>query len=439
MTGETVRYDDVCFVAIPYGRKAVGPHGHDVDFDGIFESIFVPAITRTPLPEGGVLRAVRAKDGFFSGPIDVEMFNYIEYARFLVADVTTLNPNVLYELGVRHRARESGTALFQQLHTERAFDIRQVRTFPYEYEPELNAEQSRGLITEVLRENLKQNQVTSPVHLALREQQVHQYDQIEPLLLAAENAIRADDVPTAIAKYRQALALRDQNAALRVRLGVLLKQRAEWEAARVQFDTAVRQASAYAEAHRELGIAQNKLFTKGDTSMPIGEDALLRAIELNPDDFDALSALGGIMKRAKRTSEALALYERATEISRGHAYPLLNALKLRALLERRLELPESRMSQLRRAERQRRNQVAASPPYDVPWSFFDLAEIRMYLGDAEESLALLVQGIERSDAVTDLETHRDTLQLLADAEISIPGLAESLSALSDAIAARTAL
>lgn len=437
MTGETIRYDDVCFVAIPYGRKRVGPEAHEVDFDSIYERVFEPAIARTELPEGGQLRAVRAKDSFFSGPIDVEMFNYIEYARFLVADVTTLNPNVMWELGVRHRARESGTALFQQLHTERAFDIQQIRTFPYEYEPELNAEQSRTLITDVLRENLKQNQVTSPVHLALRAQQLHQYEQIEPLLVDVENAIRADDAPTAIAKYRQALALHSENPVIRVRLGVLLRTRGEWEAARVQFELAVRQSPSYSEAHRELGIAQNKLFTKGDRSMPVGDDELRRAIELNPDDFDALSALGGILKRARLFTESLDCYERATEISHGHAYPLLNALKLRALAERSLALSESRQRQLRRAERQRRNQVVATPPYDAPWSFFDLAEIRMYLGDPAESLALLAQGIDRSEALTDLETHRNTLQLLADAGVSIPGLDESLSALSDAIAART--
>lgn len=170
----------MCFVAIPYGTRAVGSAGHQVDFDAIYRTVFEPAILRTDLPEGGHLRAVRAKDSFFAGPIDDEMFSYIEYARFLVADVTTLNPNVLYELGVRHRARESGTALFQQQHAERAFDLQQVRAFPYEYEPELQAEQSRTLITDVLRESLRQNQVTSPVHLALRAQQLHHYEQIQP-------------------------------------------------------------------------------------------------------------------------------------------------------------------------------------------------------------------------------------------------------------------
>jgi hypothetical protein len=42
------------------------------------------------------------------------MFEYLEYSRFAVADISGLNANVFYELGARHRARESATAIFHQ-------------------------------------------------------------------------------------------------------------------------------------------------------------------------------------------------------------------------------------------------------------------------------------------------------------------------------------
>lgn len=59
-----------------------------------------------------------------------------------------------------------------------------------------------------------------------------------------------------------------------------------------QFEQAVVNAPLDAAAHRELGIAQNK--QHGNTEPEAGVPALRRAIELAPNDDDALASLGGI-------------------------------------------------------------------------------------------------------------------------------------------------
>jgi tetratricopeptide (TPR) repeat protein len=46
--------------------------------------------------------------------------------------------------------------------------------------------------------------------------------------------------------------------------------------------------------------------------------AMLRAIALNPHDFDAMASLGGVLKRQKRYEEALAIYRQATKASDGN-------------------------------------------------------------------------------------------------------------------------
>src|SRR5437879_4903189 len=99
MAGE--HYDRICFVIMPFGKKKVGER--EVDFDLIYDRVFCPAISNVPLPEGEKLEPRRTDKDYFVADIGQEMFEYIEYSRFALVDITGLNANVFYELGVRHR------------------------------------------------------------------------------------------------------------------------------------------------------------------------------------------------------------------------------------------------------------------------------------------------------------------------------------------------
>src|SRR3954467_4514610 len=141
-------YSKICFVIMPFGNKKVGDA--DVDFDKLYDDIFLPAIAAVDLPEGGKLDPRRTDKDFFAGDIKLEMFQYLEYSRFALADISGLNFNVAYELGVRHRAREAGTAISRQVRAAPPFDISSIKAFPYEYAPADEAAKSRALITRVL-------------------------------------------------------------------------------------------------------------------------------------------------------------------------------------------------------------------------------------------------------------------------------------------------
>ena len=183
---------------MPFGVKSVGDK--EVDFDHVYAAVFAPAIEAVELPEGGNLTPKRADTDIFSGVIDVEMFSYIEYSRFAIADISGLNPNVFYELGVRHAVQQSGTAVLHQVDVPNPFNTNRIRAFPYEYEPDTHAAKSRTLISEILTESLQHNRLDSPVRMALAAQQ-RQPRHVEQLLLEAENAIRNNDVATAALKY----------------------------------------------------------------------------------------------------------------------------------------------------------------------------------------------------------------------------------------------
>ena len=190
-------------------------------------------------------------------------------------------------------------------------------------------------------------------------------------------------------------------------------------------------APGHSEAYRELGVVENKLWWKRGrpAGEPSGEAALRRAIELSPADFDALASLGGILKREQRYAESLDLYGRSVEASGGHAYPLLNGLKVEAHVTGRLELDETRRFHLERAERPLSLQVADRPPYDAPWSFFDLAEIRLYLGQREQFRTLIEEGTRWCTAAWQATTCWESLQLLVDGGVDWPELREGMDAL----------
>lgn len=74
-----------CFVIMPFNRKTVG--SKEIDFDWIYDNVFVPAVSAAKLPEGGTLQPKRTDKDFASGHISQEMFEYLEYSRIAIADI----------------------------------------------------------------------------------------------------------------------------------------------------------------------------------------------------------------------------------------------------------------------------------------------------------------------------------------------------------------
>ena len=431
-----VDYAQVCFVIMPFGKKRVD--GADVDFNAIYDNIFAPAVARVLLPEGGQLQPRRTDKDFFTADINNEMFLYIEYARFAIADISGLNANVFYELGARHHTRESGTAIFRQAGATVPFDIQTIKAFSYEYGTPEKDENARTLISRVLTESLANNRIDSPIRLTLDHQQ-QQSGAVQDRLKDAENAIHNGDTNRAIQLYKQVIAVDRSNPLHRMKLGLLQKEQGMWTDAIGQFNVAVGLSGNYAEAWREKGIAENKLAFKlaGKTnSIPQanpapGEADLRRAIELNASDFDAHASLGGVLKRAGRYDEAWRSYQQARAVSNDHPYPLLNELKLRAFLKKKLDLTGEDRRALMRAERIRQLQTINNPPYDSPWCFFDLAEIRLYDDKGDDYVALIKQGIKSVTESWQADTVRNSLSLLKPAGASLPCFENGLKLLDD--------
>lgn len=112
------------FVSMPYGKK-LGHDGSQIDFDAVYRNLLKPAI------EAAGLEVFRADEEQAAGDIKADMFQELLIADLVVADLTLDNPNMWYELGVRHALRARGVVLVQGLRATQPFDIYTDRKYRY--------------------------------------------------------------------------------------------------------------------------------------------------------------------------------------------------------------------------------------------------------------------------------------------------------------------
>lgn len=119
--------EKTCFVIIGYGIKVDYATGREIDLDKTYKNIIEPVFK-----ELGFL-CYRASDIQHSGVIDIPMYENILKADFVVADLTTLNPNVLYELGIRHAVRKNTTMVISDKELKYPFDLSHILIDSYEH------------------------------------------------------------------------------------------------------------------------------------------------------------------------------------------------------------------------------------------------------------------------------------------------------------------
>ena len=129
---------DTCFVMMPFGAW----------FDRYYAEIYVPAIK-----EAG-FEPVRADELFTTGSVVEQIWEQIEKAKLLLADLSGKNPNVFYELGLAHAARKPVVFTAGQVE-DVPFDLRHLRVIIYDIrEPEW-ASRLRKSIADYLRNAAK--------------------------------------------------------------------------------------------------------------------------------------------------------------------------------------------------------------------------------------------------------------------------------------------
>ena len=110
---------------MPFGKKP-DASGTLIDFEAIYRDLIVPAVTSADMDP------LRADEEVTGGIIQKPLFERLILCEYAVADLTTANANVFYELGVRHAVRQWSTILLYSTRgRQMAFDVSPLRAIPY--------------------------------------------------------------------------------------------------------------------------------------------------------------------------------------------------------------------------------------------------------------------------------------------------------------------
>lgn len=206
-----------CFVVMGFGTKPSYATGvvRMLDLNQTYTKLIKPVFE-----EFGI-KCQRACDMNVSGSIDQVMIKAINESDIVICDITCLNANAMWELGVRHALKKKHTILISDiahLRPSPPFDVSHHVINGYEHSPEgitdAEAERFKGELRRII-ENLENNLIKSdspvldvldPDHSSLFGDKPES-EPLEPfseLMTRAEKAKKSEDWATAISLFDKA-------------------------------------------------------------------------------------------------------------------------------------------------------------------------------------------------------------------------------------------
>lgn len=148
-----------CFVVTPIGKPGSDIRRH---IDGVLKIAIRPAFENEYQVEA-------AHTCFESTSITKQVYQKLYDSDLVIADLTGLNPNVMYELGIRFCFGKP-VILIAEEGTPLPFDINERRTFFYKRDALGFSELQDSLVQ--IKKLLNINEIDSPIHDALQEGQL---------------------------------------------------------------------------------------------------------------------------------------------------------------------------------------------------------------------------------------------------------------------------
>lgn len=298
------------YVAMPFGKRS-SPDGSVIDFNEVYNQYIKPA-----LEEAG-LDVFRADEEMRAGDIRTNMFQELLIADLVVADLTLDNPNVWYELGVRHALRARGVVLIQSGRGHRVFDVYTDRILNYGIkdggpDPGTLMDDRRKL-TEMVKGTMESwhGRKLSPIYnllpnllepdwKSLRIDSVHefweQYDVWEERINSARKSQRVGDI-LVLAEEAPIAAFR---AEAWIRAGEALRKAEHFDLALEQLERGLGIEPHNLKGLHEKGICQQRLALSGNPahSLDRAREHYRNVLEVYPNDPETWALLGRLDKEA---------------------------------------------------------------------------------------------------------------------------------------------
>jgi tetratricopeptide (TPR) repeat protein len=419
-----------CFVLMPFGKKP-NAAGSEIDFDAVYSNLIAPAI------EEADLEPIRADHEVVGGLIHKPMYERLVLCEYAVADLTTANANVFYELGLRHAARPCSTILlFSKDGKQLPFDVGPLRAIPYELHADgtpANIDPTKAALVKSLREARKAAAEgpipDSPVfHLVegypsdiahaktdiFREQVQYSAEKKRALALARQQGVEA-----LRACARQLGSLADIEAGVVIDLFLSYRAVSAWEDMSALVDKMPRPLAATAMVQEQLALALNRA-GHGEEAEKVLTDLIAR----RGPSSETYGILGRVYKdrweaAAKRSETFLArglldkaidAYLRGFEADWRDAYPGVNTVTLMELKEP----PDPRRAQLLPVVTYAVERRIASGKPDY-WDHATRLELAVLAKDEPKAMEALGNALAAVREAWEPETTARNLRLIREA------------------------
>jgi hypothetical protein len=412
----------LCFVLMPFGQKPDG-QGGTIDFDAVYADLIKPAVAAAGLDP------LRADEEVAGGIIHKPMFERLILCPFAVADLTTANANVFYELGVRHAVRPQTTVLVMSTSTRLPFDVTHLRAMPYHLTPGGSPDrvaESREAVTRRLIE--AKESVDSPLFQLVEGFQPPPLDHLKTDVFRERVDYSARvkvDLAAARKTGRDAVAAIEaaQQPLDRAESGIIVDLFLSYRAVKA-WDDMVALAGKMPRPLAETTMVQEQLALALNRAGS-GEEAegvLLALLERRGPSSETYGILGRVYKDrydaallsnqplAARgfLSHAIDAYLKGFESDWRDAYPGVNAV---TLMELRLPEPDPRGARLLPIVRYAvdRKMAMGKPDY---WDYATLLELDVLASQQDASFESLANALARVRETWEPETTARNLRLI---------------------------
>ncbi len=298
------------FVAMPFGVKK-DSQGSEINFNRVYAELIKPAL------ESAGLEVFRADEEQRAGDIRTDMFQELLIADLVVADLTLDNPNVWYELGVRHALRARGVVLISGGRVTTAFDLYTDRKLRYGIKDggpdpatlQDDIKRIAAMVTDTMES--WQGRKVSPVYQLLPNLQEpdwkslrigsvkefwEQHDAWEDLIELARKAKQIGDV-LLLADEAPVAAFR---AEAWIKAGEALRKAERFDFALEQLDKGLRVDPLNIKGLREKGMCLQRLALAGSHghSLDRAREHYRNVLEAYPNDPETWALLGRVDKDA---------------------------------------------------------------------------------------------------------------------------------------------
>jgi hypothetical protein len=157
---------------MPFGNPKIDAE-HARRLDSIYSQWIKPTVESFSIPEKQDQRIIchRADKIYRPGEIITHIIENLISAEIVIADLSGRNPNVFYELGVRHAVASNCILIADNL-DDVPFDLRHLRTIIYQYEPESMLRLKNSLEQAILEILQDPNTIDNPVRRYIYQSEV---------------------------------------------------------------------------------------------------------------------------------------------------------------------------------------------------------------------------------------------------------------------------